>query len=219
MLLDLAHKTHRQTPWSCPGKENLSKGEKAFFLRRSSGTDFLSESGKGDLYVADLYVAFLYTNNLFQQWLKRTGKKILNIWNTWIPMNCHSFSTWYLCPFLKYYSLSLYKTLHTRTPSFFWKARDEDPLLHWNLLLHRTWQIQAPAIYKGVASAPLTPSAWKFWTSIKASDKTDEIFFLDAEQQAFCMLSYVSKAPDSSLSTTLLFVSFHFLTHAALLFP
>ena len=52
--------------------------------------------------------------------------------------------------------------------------------------------------------------------SVKASDKADEILFLDAELQASFMLCYVSKALDSSPSTTLLlFVSFHLLTHAA----
>lgn len=119
-------------------------------------------------------------------------------------------------PIVKYCSLSLHKTLCTRTPSFRWKAGDEDALPHWNLLLHRTWQIQAPAIHKGGTSVPLIPSAWKFCMSVKAGDKANEILFLDAELQASCRLCYVSKALDSSPSTTLLLlVSFHLLTHAA----
>lgn len=33
-------------------------------------------------------------------------------------------------PIVKCYSLPLYKTFCSRTPSFRWKAGDEDPLLH-----------------------------------------------------------------------------------------
>lgn len=72
----LVRNTHGQTPYSCSGEEILSNRGKTFSLRRSSGSNFLSASRKGDLYMT-----FSYTH-LFQQRINRAGKQIMSIANT-----------------------------------------------------------------------------------------------------------------------------------------